>query len=133
MQMTAEGAPVGKRGRTFGWFAAWLAVGGGYAVGFLAILSVGVAVLAATIVATILLARIPRARESIFGIVSGLSLPLFWVAYDNRDGPGTVCTAIPGGQSCADEFDPWPWFAAGIVLFLVGAAGFTVRRLTRRA
>ena len=59
------------------------------------------------------------------GLVSGLSLPLFFVAYLNRAGPGTICRAIGAqGQECIDEWSPWPWLAIGVVLLIGGFVQF---------
>lgn len=104
------------------WFFAWAAVGAGYAFGVLAILSIGIFVLAITVVVTVFLAREPRARSGLTGFISGLGLPLLYVAFLNRGGPGTVCA----GQSCTEEWSPWPWLLIGSLLVVVGAALFTV-------
>lgn len=110
------------------WFFAWAAVGAGYAFGILAALSVGVYVLAVTVVATVLLIRSPQASSGLTGIVSGLGLPLLYVAFLNRSGPGTVCTTTPtGGQTCGEEWSPWPWLLAGVVLIVAGWSWFAVR------
>jgi protein-S-isoprenylcysteine O-methyltransferase Ste14 len=86
----------------------------------LAILSIGVFVLAITIVATVFLARSSAARAGLAGIVSGIGVPLLYVAFLNRSGPGVVCT----GRSCTDEWSPWPWLLIGAALLLVGLAWF---------
>jgi hypothetical protein len=74
------------------WFIAWMFVGAGYALGVLSALSIGAYVLLITVVATIVLATRAGNRVGLPGLVSGLSLPLFYVAYLNRSGPGTICT-----------------------------------------
>lgn len=110
------------------WFIAWAAVGAGYAFGVLGALSIGVFVLAVTAVATVLLARRPQARVGLTGLVSGLGLPLLYVAFLNRAGPGTVCTkTATGGQSCTDEWSPWPWLLIGVALVVVGCVWFAVK------
>ncbi len=109
------------------WFIAWAAVGAGFAFGVLAILSIGVFVLAITAVATVLLARRLQARAGVAGLVSGFGLPLLYVAFLNRAGPGTVCTMTATSQSCTDEWSPWPWLIIGAALIVVGCVWFAVR------
>ena len=112
-------------GRQWIWFFAWMAVGAGYALGVLGALTIGLFVLIITVVATILLRRDPRSPAGLPGLVSGLSLPLFYVAYLNRAGPGTICRAIgAGGQECTDEWSPWPWLVIGLLLLLGGFVQF---------
>jgi hypothetical protein len=101
-----------------------MAVGAGLSFGVLAILSIGVSVLAITIVGTVFLARSSAARAGLAGLVSGLGLPLLYVAFLDRSGPGVVCTSIGGGTSCTDEWSPWPWLLIGAALLLVGLAWF---------
>jgi hypothetical protein len=113
------------------WFFAWTAVGAGYAFAILAALSIGVYVLAITVVATVLLVRSPSASSGLTGIVSGLGLPLLYVAFLNRSGPGTVCTTTLTGQSCVDEWSPWPWLLAGVLLVVAGCGWFAVRSYRR--
>jgi hypothetical protein len=109
------------------WFIAWAAVGAGFAFGVLSILSIGVFVLAVDAVAAVLLARHPQARAGLTGLVSGLGLPLLYVAFLNRAGPGTVCTMTATSQSCADEWSPWPWLFIGVALVVIGCVWFGVR------
>jgi hypothetical protein len=49
---------------------------------------------------------------------------LFYVAWVNRDGPGTVCHFDASGGSCSELWSPWPWLAGGVVLLSVGVAVF---------
>jgi hypothetical protein len=71
---------------------------------------------------------------SVVGAAAGLGAGPLVVAYLNRQGPGTVCHAVGGsGTSCTDEFSPWPWLAAGVLL-VAAAVGVHValRRTARR-
>jgi hypothetical protein len=102
------------------WFIAWMLVGAGYAFGVLSALSIGAYVLLITVIATIVLATRPGNRVGLPGLVSGLSLPLFYVAYLNRSGPGTICTTTAMSQTCSDQWSPWPWLVIGIGLFVSG-------------
>jgi hypothetical protein len=106
------------------WFIAWTLTGAGYALGILGALSIGPYVLVITVAATIVLATRAGSRVGLPGLVSGLSLPLFYVAFLNRSGPGTVCTSTATSHSCVDQWSPWPWIAIGIVLLVSGWVWF---------
>jgi hypothetical protein len=114
-----------------GSYLAWVAVGAGLSFGVLAILSIGVFVLAVTVVATFFLARRSDARAGVAGLVSGFGLPLLYVAFLNRWGPGMICTATATGTSCADQWSPWPWLLIGSALVAVGVAWFIVASARR--
>ena len=63
--------------------------------------------------------------------MSGVGLLLLFVAYQ-RHGPGQYCHTIGTSQfpgtECGDYMNPLPWLMAGIVLVLIGVAGFIVQR-----
>jgi hypothetical protein len=119
----------GSSGERAGWFVAWLLVGAAYGVGVIGILSIGIFVLPLALIATLLLVLRPAARAGAAGAVVGVGLPLLYVAYLNRSGPGTVCTATrSGGQACVDESNPWLWLAAALVIIAVGVAVTVARR-----
>ncbi|WP_020141199.1 hypothetical protein [Streptomyces sp. 351MFTsu5.1] len=103
----------------WGWFLGWLLVGACAGLGLAAILTVGLAFLVLAGVAGVLLAR-RGPRRAVVGVVSGLALPAFYLAYLNRGGPGEVCHAISGGQACTDEYTPVPFLAVGVLLLVAG-------------
>ncbi|MEU1478993.1 hypothetical protein [Streptomyces sp. NPDC005760] len=103
----------------WGWFLAWLLVGACGGIGLAAILTVGAAFLVPAAVAAVFLLRAGPARAAV-GAVSGLALPLFYLAYLNRGGPGEVCHAVTGGQSCTEEYTPVPFLVAGALLLALG-------------
>ena len=113
------------------WFTAWFLVGVGYSLSLIGIASIGLFVLPLPVLATVLLLRRQHAAIGWPGLVSGLAVPLFYVAYLNRAGPGTICTTVTGGQECNDEWSPWPWLAVGVILLVLGVATFIGRQ--RRA
>jgi hypothetical protein len=106
------------------WFAAWVLVGGLYALSLLSMLTLGLFVLPIPLLATFLLGRHQQARPGMLGLVAGVSIPLFYVALLNRNGPGTICSAIEGGTACTEEMSPWPWLAASLALLAVGTGAF---------
>jgi hypothetical protein len=108
--------------RTACWFGLWAVAGGLGALGVLTVLSIGVFVLPAALALGAALAWRGRREQAGPGIVAGLGLPLLYVGYLNRGGPGTVCTALPGGTECTQETSPWPWVGIGLFLMLAGVA-----------
>jgi hypothetical protein len=131
-----EGSNVSVSGsslRDWLWFVAWLLVGGGFMVGTLGALSIGVFVMPAAVIAAVVLVRVHRPRGELLGLIAGLGAPLLYVGYLNRGGPGDVCTTgRDGSQSCIAEWNPWPWAAAGALLVLIGVIAFAWYRGTRR-
>lgn len=125
-QSTAS--PPALIGPRWVWFAAWLIIGAGYALSLIGAASIGLFVLPLPALATILLARRPHASSGLPGLISGLGIPLLYVAYLNRAGPGTICATITGGQDCTDEWSPWPWLAAAVSLLVLGLAAFIARQ-----
>jgi hypothetical protein len=111
-----------------GWFLAWVLVGVALAFGVLSIASVGIFVLPVAVIAGAVLALRPAARRQLAGAVVGAGLPLLYVAYLNRSGPGTVCTTHAGNQSCVDESNPWVWLTAALAIIAVGAFASFARR-----
>ncbi|NEA62090.1 hypothetical protein G3I56_05725 [Streptomyces sp. SID12488] len=130
--MTYNGAHVDSEGcRTktgWGWFVAWFAVGACLVAGLAAILTVGLGFLVlATVAAGLLLWKGPR--NAVVGGLAGLALPLFYIAYLNRGGPGNVCRSSSGGQTCTDEYTPIPFLVGGVLVFV---AGFVIFLLLER-
>lgn len=124
-------SPRTLSGLSWVWFTAWLLVGAGYALSFIGIASIGLFVLPLPVLATLLLVRRRQAIRGLPGLISGLAVPVLYVAYLNRAGPGTICTTVTGGQECNDEWSPWPWLAVGVILLGLGVAAFVDRQ--RRA
>ena len=114
--------------RELRWFVLWVIVGACYCFGLLAIFSIGVPLLLVAITATIVMARRQPDANGVVGLITGLGLPLFYVALLNRSGPGTVCTTTTTSQSCVDESSPWPWLLFGAALFASGITGALLLR-----
>jgi hypothetical protein len=107
--------------RRTGWRTAgaalWALTGAtyGFAVGSLP--SIGLFLLAPAALLTIALARTPRTSRAWPAAIAGLAVPLLYIAYLNRSGPGTVCTTTATSQSCMEEYAPAFFLvAAGVVL-----------------
>ncbi|HEX6394396.1 MAG TPA: hypothetical protein VFZ97_13235 [Acidimicrobiales bacterium] len=112
--------------RPWRWFAAWLLVGALWAFGLIAIASVGPLAMPIALAATVVVA-LASGGLGLVGVLSGLGLPVLYVAYLNRAGPGNVCTSNTSGQTCVQEWSPWPWLSLAIVLVGVGAGLFLIR------
>ncbi len=108
---------------TWFYFVSWMLVGACFTMVVLGALTIGIFFIPFAVVGTLLLSRRPRSRRGLPGLFGGLGLPLFYVAYLNRGGPGMVCAsthnAYGSGQSCTQEWSPWPWFGAGLAFIAV--------------
>jgi hypothetical protein len=113
------------------WFAAWVAVGAGYAFGLIEGL-LGLPFLLVAIIGTAFLARRPSSMHGVAGVCSGLGLIPLYISFINRSGPGDICTHRANGSRCVSEVSPWPWLLIGALLVLIGFAVFVVheRRVT---
>jgi hypothetical protein len=119
---------VTLRGDSPAAFAAWCVVGAGAGFGVLSLLTVGPFVLLASLMLSAWLLWRLDFGWGMAGMVSGAALPLLWVAWLNRDGPGQVCTVSATSQSCGDEWSPWPFVVVAAVFIVTGAVVFVRRR-----
>ena len=131
--MALGDAAMGTAARPGLWiFALWAGAGAVLCLAALTALTIGVFVLPAAVAALIALLVWQRSRNhSAAGLLAGAGTLLFCVAYLNRGGPGTVCTTSASGTECMDEFSPWPWLVAGLLLVAAGTCVFLL--LQRRA
>jgi hypothetical protein len=113
--------------------AGWAVVGAGAISAVLTVLTIGLFVLLATAVLTAVLARSAGGRLAGPGLLAGAGLIPIYVAYLNRGGPGMVCTTVPSGGSCVQEWSPWPFVAAGLCLVGAGIALGVHARRSRQA
>jgi hypothetical protein len=123
----------GSRGHAWPWFLTWLVIGAAGSLGFLTIPTVGLYLLPVSGVAAGVAASRRGALGGLPGLLSGAGLPLMYVAYLNRQGPGTICTTTATSQSCVDEWSPWFWLGGGVVLLIAGVVWFTATERRRRA
>jgi hypothetical protein len=89
------------------WFWMWAVVGATAALG---LISLGpLALVVPAIIAAAAMARIPSVRRSALGLLAGAGfLPLF-VAYVQREGPGTTCWHTATASGCDQHLNPLPW------------------------
>ena len=96
-------------------FALWALAGALWSLTVLGMLSIGIYVLPFAIAATVLALRRGPGRPAA-GLLAGLALPLLWVAWLNRFGPGEHCTSDAQSTECVQMWSPWPFVAAGALL-----------------
>jgi hypothetical protein len=116
------------RGDSAGAFVGWCVAGAGLCLGVLSILTIGPFVLLATLVLCGFLLYRVDFGWAMAGLVTGAAVPLLYVAWLNRDGPGSVCSGDGRALTCSDEWTPWPFLAAAVVLVVLGIAMFVARR-----
>jgi hypothetical protein len=96
-------------------YAWWVVVGGVLGVALAGMLTIGIFVLPVGLVLLGIGWSKPVLRnESAVAALAGLAVPALYLAWLNKDGPGTVCT--PAGVSCEDQYSPWPFVAVAVVL-----------------
>jgi hypothetical protein len=121
--MTEQRPP--RPGRRTLLFAAWAGVGVIGAFGTAALLTIGVLlVVAAGVLAGILVWRTRDEWVPLLGVGLGAAVPVGYLGWINRDGPGTVCRGIADGVSCADEWAPWPFYVVALTLAVASVAVF---------
>jgi hypothetical protein len=99
----------------------WALVGAVAAFGVAALLSVGVFVLPVALVLAGAGLWSRRLRTGALpGLLVGASLVPFWLAVQNRAGPGEVCETTPTVSTCTEQFSPWPFLLVGLALLAAG-------------
>ena len=106
------------------WFVAWFFAGSLCALAVLGAFTIGIFVLPIAGVAVVFLATRRGATDGIAGLISGLALPVLYVAFLNRDGPGNICKISASSISCTEESSPWPWLLVAAALILTGVVVF---------
>lgn len=121
IEMRAPGDSVGA-------FLGWCLAGAGLCLGVLTILTVGPFLLLVALFLCALLLWRAGFGWGMAGLLAGAAAPLFLVAWLNRGGPGRVCTGDSRAITCTDEWSPWPFLGAGVVLVAAGVGTFLARR-----
>jgi hypothetical protein len=101
-------------------FLAWVLVGVGVALGFV---SLGLLTLVPSVILGAAFASSRTARRSAVGLLVGLGLLLVYVAYVQRQGPGTTCWRTATASGCDQHLDPRPWLVAGLTSITAGLVG----------
>ena len=96
------------------WFWAWGGVG---AAGALGLISLGPIALGPAMIVGTAMALSRTARRSAFGLLAGAGVLFLFVAYVQRDGPGTTCWHAATAAGCDQHLNPIPWLVVGLILF----------------
>lgn len=95
----------------------WAAVGAGAGIGVIGILTIGALFLAGTLVLVVIgVAWGPLRNTSVIATVGGLAAAPLYLAWLNREGPGTVCESTHDVRHCVERWSPWPFLIVGLVL-----------------
>jgi len=100
------------------WFWIWAVVG---ATGALGLVSLGPLALVPAIIAAAAMARNPSVRRPALGLLAGAGFLSLFVAYVQREGPGTTCWHTATASGCDQHLNPIPWLVVGLAL-VIGAA-----------
>jgi hypothetical protein len=109
---------VRSAGDSVGAFLVWCVIGAAASLGVLSLLTIGPFLLLLTLVLSGLLLWRVGFGWAAAGMISGAGLPVLYVAWLNRQGPGEVCTRTARSLSCEDEWSPWPFVVAGVVVYV---------------
>ena len=102
-----------------GWFWAWALVGVGFALGISAI---AFWIDPKEDLAVVFMTR-RRPIRGAFGLLTGAGALLLFVAYLQRQGPGTTCWHTATAVGCSQHLNPIPWLVLGLVAFVAGIVG----------
>src|SRR5437868_6143302 len=126
--MSVNRPPTRDHVKEWAWFAAWALVG---AAAALATVSLGPLVgLPVAAVAAVMASR-PTIRRSALGLVCGMGLLLLYVAYVQRQGPGTTCWHRGTASGCDQHLNPIPWLVLGVVFVFAGVIAQAARNRER--
>jgi hypothetical protein len=106
----------------------WAVNGAMYGFAVASLPSIGLWLVAPAVLLTLILARSARTSEAWPAVIAGPAVPLVWLAYLNRSGPGTVCRGTATAQSCTEQYAPAPFLIAAAVMVLVSALLFVRAR-----
>lgn len=124
---------MNTRGPSWWTFIAWPLVGAALAFSIVGAMTIGLFILPFATAALLALLKWGGNRQSSVGLISGIGLPLFYIAFLNRNGPGLICDSMSnGGRECMQEYSPWPFLIIGVGFVALGIALF-MRLRTRGA
>jgi hypothetical protein len=113
-----------QRADGWGWFLAWALLGSAATLGAV---SLGLLVLLPVVAMAVALWIRPRVRRSAFGLLTGAGALLLYVAWVQRDGPGTTCWHTATTSGCDQHLNPLPWLVIGAALMVAGFVAYAHR------
>jgi hypothetical protein len=111
---------IARRSSGWGWFFVWALLGSAAALGAV---SLGPLLLLPVAMVGVFLWTRAGIRRSAFGLLTGTGTLLLYVAWVQRDGPGTTCWHTATASGCDQHLNPLPWLVAGAALVLAGIVG----------
>jgi hypothetical protein len=115
------------------WFVVWTAIGACASFGIVGLLSIGLPFLIlAAVVAGWLLTRHPGSRVGAWGLVSGASVVVAFLAWVNRGGPGDVCSTDGNVTTCQQAWNPVPFAVVAVLLLGCGVTAFVLAQRRSR-
>jgi len=108
----------------WGWFVVWAFLGAAAALGSV---SLGPLLLVPVLAAGAFLWNRPRVRRSAFGVLAGAGGLLLYIAWVQREGPGTTCWNTATGSGCDQHLNPLPWLVVGAAFVVAGVVAHARR------
>jgi hypothetical protein len=99
------------------WFWAWALTGAAGAIG---LISLGPIALVPAFIAGVVMSRSRTGSRPALGLPVGAGLLSLFIAYVQRDGPGTTCWHTASASGCDQHLNPSLWLIVGIVLVVGG-------------
>lgn len=65
---------------------------------------------------------------SAVGSLAGVGLMSVYIAFVQRQGPGTVCWQTATASGCDEYLDPRPWLVAGLAMIVIAVVVQATRR-----
>ena len=118
----------GSRGATWAGFCLWVLVGAAAALGAISFITPMLVV--PVVVLVVLLARRVAIADAAPGLLGGVGLLSLFVAWVQRDGPGTTCWQTATASGCDEHLNPIPWLVVGLAL-VVGSCAVQAVRVRR--
>ena len=124
-QMTRSAAPGQISDvRPPAWWAYiwWAATGALVSFGVVSLLTIGVFLIPVALVLFVVgMLLAPLRNQATIVMIGGLAAAPLYIAWLNRQGPGTVCEPYGvDGSHCWEQWSPWPF--AAVALLLIGAS-----------
>jgi hypothetical protein len=110
---------------SWGAFAVWTVAGVAFGFSLVVIPSLAAILLVVALVMGILR---PALFGSAVGSLAGVGLMSVYIAFVQRQGPGTVCWQTATASGCDEYLDPRPWLVAGLAMIVIAVVVQATRR-----
>jgi hypothetical protein len=110
---------------SWGAFAVWTVAG--VAFGFSIVVFPSLALILLVVGFVLAIVR-PALFGSGVGVLAGVGLVSLYVAFVQRQGPGTVCWQTATASGCDEYLNPWPWLVVGLAMIVIAVVVQASRR-----